>query len=319
MIATFERYASLALACVQREYPSHVSLPMFGPEDVRSPCELFPAFYGCYDWHSAVHGHWLLARLTRLYPHAPFASDARAVLQTNITPANIERETDFFSKRPTFERPYGLVWLLRLEAELRLGREPLAHELAAHLRPLAELALRRLHEWLPKLTYPVRSGTHNQTHDVETRRLVRDRTHYFYRDDTKYGLHLEPSGEDFLSPALGAADLMSRLLDEGELGEWLSQVFPGLLGGGARSWLAPVMCSDRADGKLAHLDGLNLSRAWMLDSIANALRKGDLRVATLRSAADDHRTVGLAAVEGPHYAGTHWLGTFAVYLLTAGR
>jgi hypothetical protein len=331
MRSTVEAIADLVLAGITREYPNQIPLTFFDASDAKTPKQIFPAFYGCYDWHSAVHAHWTLVRLVRCYPRAPFVSGALDVLEKHITPANVARELAWIERRPGFERPYGLAWLLKLEAELRTCGVGALVPASKALKPLADLARRRFQEWLPKLEQPIRTGTHNQTAfalgllfdasrdtcDLDARRFVRDRGLAYYERDRNYAIHLEPSGEDFLSQSLGAADFMRRLLDEERFADWLGNVFPGLLGGG-KTWLEPVRCSDRSDGRLAHLDGLNLSRAWMLDAIANALPQRDLRVRSLRASADAHREAGLAAVAvaHEHYEGAHWLGTFATYLLT---
>ena len=322
------RFARLALDCVSREYPSHVSLLMASDADARPPRELTPAFHGCFDWHSAVHGHWLLTRLLRLHPEAPWAAEARAALHRNLTAHNIARELDFIAPRPGFERPYGLAWLLALHAELDRSEE--TGVLAADLTPLAQLAAGRFASWLPRLSHPIRSGTHSQTafalglvrewaravHESTIAELVRERALAWHAGDRDLPLHLEPSGEDFLSPSLGVADLLAQLLSPSDFADWLGRALPTLPTDGSADWLEPVTVTDASDGRLAHLDGLNLSRAWMLQGTARALPDGDRRTPALRAAAARHRERGLAAVTGEHYEGGHWLGTFAVYLLT---
>jgi hypothetical protein len=326
------RFARLALACVHQEYPNKIAHVMNGDADARPPRELTPAFYGCYDWHSSVHGHWLLARVARLLPDAPFAADARAALARSLTTANVAGEAAYLEGkgRVSFERPYGLAWLLQLGAELREWGSPEARSWAASLEPLERVAVARLREWLPKLTRPIRIGEHSQTAfalglvhdwarvagDAETRLLVESRSRDFYARDTACPLAYEPSGEDFLSPCLAEADLMRRVLPPGEYARWLAAFLPALPRDGRADWLAPGVVTDPSDPKLAHLDGLNLSRAWMLEGIASGLPADDPRVPALRAAAAIHREKGLAAVTGEHYEGGHWLGTFAVYLVT---
>jgi hypothetical protein len=326
------RFARLALACVHQEYPNKIAHVMTSDADARPPRDLTPAFYGCYDWHSSVHGHWLLARLARLLPGAPFAAAARAALGRSLTPANLAAEAAYLEGkgRVSFERPYGLAWLLQLDAELREWGSPEAEAWALALEPLVHAAVVRLREWLPKLTRPVRIGEHSQTafalglvldwtraaSDEETRRLVEARSRDFYGEDRACPLAYEPSGEDFLSPCLGEADLMRRVLAPAEYARWLSGFLPSLPREGRGDWLAPGVVTDPSDPKLAHLDGLNLSRAWMLEGVAAGLPPGDSRVPALRAAAAVHREKGLAAVTGEHYEGGHWLGTFAVYLVT---
>ena len=330
--ALAERFARLALACVHQEYPNKVAHVMSSDADARPPRELTPAFYGCYDWHSSVHGHWLLARVARLLPEAPYAAEARAALARSLTPDNVAAEVAYLEGkgRVSFERPYGLAWLLQLGAELREWDSPEAHGWAAALAPLEKASVGRLRDWLPKLTRPIRIGEHSQTAfalglvhdwarvaaDGETAALVVARSRDFYGADRGCPLAYEPSGEDFLSPCLGEADLMRRVLPPAEFARWLSAFLPDLPRDGSSGWLEPGIVTDPSDPKLAHLDGLNLSRAWMLEGMAAALPPGDARVASLRASAAVHRDKGLAAVTGEHYEGGHWLGTFAVYLVT---
>jgi hypothetical protein len=318
--------AALALDCVEREYPNHVSLWLRDAADLALPRELFPAFHGCLDWHSAVHGHWLLARCLRSVPQAVYAARARDLLDRHLHADLLGRELRFLLPRPTFERPYGLAWLLRLHQDLAEWGDPDALRWRAALDPLAELAARRLREWLPRLTHPVRSGVHSQTAFAmglaldwaralgsrETETVLCDRARDFHGADRAHALHLEPSGEDFLSPALGAADLMRRVLTASELAEWLTRALPDLVA--PCEALRPVEPADRSDGRLAHLDGLNLSRAWMLLAIARRLPADEVRRPFLEALGAEHARAGLAAVCDGEYMGTHWLGSFALYL-----
>ncbi len=330
--ATAARFAQLALDCVGREYPNKLSHLLNGPGDVKAPHELTPAFFGCYDWHSAVHAHWLLARLARRFPDAAFAGPARAALAHSLTAEQLAAEASYLSGpgRASFERPYGLAWLLQLHAELLEWKDPEAQAWADRLaQALVPAAVARLSDWLPKLANPIRIGEHNQTafslglvldwarlaraRDVEDR--VDDRIRAFYSADRACPLAYEPSGEDFLSPCLAEADLMRRVLAPRAFATWLEMFLPSIPRDGA-AWLAPAVVVDPSDPKLAHLDGLNLSRAWMLEGIASGLPTDDARLAALRRAAAAHRSAGIAAVTGAHYEGGHWLGTFAVYLVT---
>ncbi len=331
--ALAERFARLALACVHKEYPNKIAHVLNADADVRPPRELTPAFFGCYDWHSSVHGHWLLARVARLRPEAPFAAEARRALAQNLTPEHVAAEVAYLEGkgRVSFERPYGLAWLLQLAAELREWGSPEAKAWSGALEPLERAATARLRDWLPKLTQPIRIGEHSQTAfalglvldwsriagDEPMRRLVEERSRDFYGRDRDCPLAYEPSGEDFLSPCLAEADLMRRVLAPAEFARWLRGFLPRLPRDGSSAWLAPGIVTDPADPKLAHLDGLNLSRAWMLEGMAAGLPAGDPRAAGLRATAAIHRAKGLAAVTGEHYEGGHWLGTFAVYLVTA--
>ncbi len=327
-----ERFANLALACVHKEYPNHISHTLNSDADVAPPRKLTPAFCGCYDWHSSVHGHWLLARLIRTFPDATFVPSAREALRQSLTADNIAQEAAYLRAegRASFERPYGLAWLLQLVAELREWDDPQARDMAANLRPLEETAQNRLKDWLPKLSHPVRIGEHDQTafalglvldyaratEDTKFADLLVSKARQFYFGDKDCPLAYEPSGEDFLSPCLGEADLMRRVLPSDEFAGWLLTFMPQISPAKNGSWLQPVVSPDPGDPKLAHLDGLNLSRAWMLEGIAASLPKGDKRLPMIRAAAEEHRRAGLAAVTGKHYEGGHWLGSFAVYLVT---
>ncbi|MGE5715210.1 MAG: DUF2891 domain-containing protein, partial [Acidobacteriota bacterium] len=329
--AAAERFAKLALACVAREYPNKIAHMLESDADARPPRLLTPVFYGCYDWHSSVHGHWLLARLARRYPAASFVPLARAALRSSFTPEKVAGEVAYLegTGRATFERPYGLAWLLRLAAELREWNDPEARTWSATLAPLEKAAASRLADWLPKLAYPVREGEHAQTAfafglvldwarttgDERMERLLKARTRDLYSKDRNCPMAYEPSGQDFLSPCLAEADLMRRLLAPPAFASWLRRFIPGIPRDGT-PWLKVATVTDPSDGKLAHLDGLNLSRAWMLEGIAASLPASDPRLSALRFAAAEHRASGLASVTGAHYEGGHWLGTFAAYLVT---
>ena len=331
------RSAELALACVHQEYPIKIAHVLNGDADVRSPHELTPAFYGCYDWHSSVHGHWLLTRVARLHPEASFAARARAALARSMTPANIAGEMSYLNGagRVSFERPYGLAWLFQLDAELhewaseRPGDENV-RKWAAALEPLTRAAISRISDWLPKLTAPVRIGEHAQTafsfglmldwartrSEKPLESLLLSRSRDFYLNDRACPLSYEPSGEDFLSPCVAEADLMRRVLPQAEFTRWLRDFLPSLPTDGRDGWLKPGIVTDPTDPKLGHLYGLNLSRAWMFRAIARSLPSSDPRGASLEAAARTHTTAGMAGVMGEHYEGGHWLGTFAVYLET---
>ena len=327
-----ERFARLALACVHQEYPNKVGGVINSDADVAPPRKLTPAFYGCFDWHSSVHGHWMLARLARTFPDAPFAGPAKAALKQSLTPENIAAEVEYLKGkgRASFERPYGLAWLMQLGQELREWDDPDAKQMAANLKPLEDAARQRLSDWLPKLTNPIRIGEHNQTAfsfgllidatrgsgDKQFEALLVKKTREFYGNDRNCPLNYEPSGEDFLSPCIAEADVMRRVMTPDEFARWLSAFLPQIPRDGSAAWLKPVVSMDPSDPKLAHLDGLNLSRAWMLEGIASALPPHDRRLAAIRAAEAAHRDKGLAAVTGEHYEGGHWLGSFAVYLVT---
>jgi DUF2891 family protein len=328
------RFAALALKCVHQEYPNHISHTLNSAADARPPHELTPAFYGCLDWHSDVHGHWLLVRLLRLFPDAPFAAAARAALEQSFTAANIDAEVGYLraTGRASFERPYGLAWFLELAAELHRSEDADARRWSATLAPLETEIVARLSSWLPKLHYPIRIGEHDQTAfsfgliwdwarvtgDTRMRALLADAAQRFYRHDRNCPLSYEPSGEDFLSPCLAEADFMRRVLESQAFARWLTGFLPQIPRAASAAahgpWLVPGVVTDRSDPKLAHIDGLNLSRAWMLEGIAHGLPPRDARIAALRAAAASHRDAALPAVTGEYYEGGHWLGTFAVYL-----
>jgi DUF2891 family protein len=329
------RFAGLALSCLHREYPNKIAHVMDSDADMRPPHLLTPAFYGCYDWHSDVHGHWLLVRLIRLYPNAPFAQKARTELARSLTPTNIAGEVAYLEHagRGSFERPYGLAWLLQLSSELRQWNDPQARQWSQTLRPLESKAAARLKSWLPKLQYPIRIGEHDQTAfsfglmwdwaavsgDAGMANLLTTAARRFYEADRNCPIQYEPSGQDFLSPCLAEADFMRRVLSTKSFTTWLTDFLPRIpekpgASPANGSWLQPAIVTDRADPKLAHIDGLNLSRAWMLEGIAHGLTSDDKRVPALMAAARRHRDAALPAVTGEHYEGGHWLGTFAVYL-----
>lgn len=327
-----ERFARLALSCLHKEYPNHISHLLNSDADVEPPRTLTPAFFGCYDWHSSVHGHWLLVRLIRTLPDANFVQDAREALRQSLTAENIAQEAVYLrgKGRSSFERPYGLAWLLQLVSELNEWDDPQAKDMAANLRPLEEVALERLNDWLPKLANPVRIGEHDQTafalglildyarHSGNQKfaALLTSKARQFYFDDKNCPLAYEPSGEDFLSPCLAEADVMRRVLPKHDFALWLHTFLPQIPTTPGKPWLRPVVSPDPSDPKLAHLDGLNLSRAWMLEGIAAGLLPRDSKLPAITTAAEEHRRAGLAAVTGEHYEGGHWLGSFAVYLVT---
>ncbi|HSS03178.1 MAG TPA: DUF2891 domain-containing protein [Kofleriaceae bacterium] len=320
-------FARLALDCVQRELPNSIQHLINEPGDVRRPRELHPAFYGCLDWHSAVHGHWLLVRLVRTVPGLREAAAIRAALDANLTAASIAAEVAYFAapNRGSYERTYGWAWLLQLAAELHGWRDDDARRWAANLQPLSDAIAARYLAFLPRQTYPIRTGVHANTafglalaldfaratgHGALEALLVERATAY-YAADRDAPAAWEPSGEDFLSPSLMEADLMRRVLPAASFAPWLHGFLPRL----PPELAHPAIVSDRSDGKLAHLDGLNLSRAWCLRAVAAALPAGDPLRPALVAAADEHTSTGLAHVMTGDYMGEHWLASFAVYLL----
>jgi hypothetical protein len=324
--------ARRALANIAREYPNLPHHVLDSDADARTPRELHPTFFGCFDWHSAVHTHWLLVRLLNTAPQVVPQAEITAALAAQLEPAKLAVEADYVRRRPSFERPYGLAWLTLLVAEVAAMRGSAAFDWTRALAPLASAARDNVLRWLAQLRYAVRSGTHSQTafaltllhdaaRDLDDAPLldaVRDAARKHYLDDTGAPLHLEPSGEDFLSPALMEADLMRRVLDADRFGAWLSAFLPTIPRDAAPDWLEPAEVVDETDGKLVHLHGLNLSRAWNLENTAAALAPSDARAKALRAAAERHREAGVrATLATQHFAGDHWLPTFAVYLLSA--
>jgi len=330
--------AELALAGIHREYPNKIAHVMHGDADALPPRELTPIFFGCFDWHSAVHSHWCLVRLLRFLPDEDWSPTARNALRASFTAEKIDGERRYLTgpDREGFERPYGLAWLLQLAAELREWDDLEGREWVKLLSPLETIAAERFRRWLPKLSHSIRTGEHSQTAfamglvfdwavsvgDDAMRELIIEQTLRFHSNDENAPLHLEPSGHDFLSPSLAAADLMRRAVSAEKFAGWLSRSLPQIPVEPNTDWLPPATVTDPTDGKLAHLHGLNLSRAWMLEGIAAALPSpraatgGDSCIAALQATAKSHREAGLPAVTGEHYSISHWLGSFAVYLLT---
>ncbi len=329
--ATAARFAQLPLECIEREYPNNNQYWFDSDEDIKPPRELTPAFYGCLDWHSAVHAHWLLARLARYFPNASFTPIVKEMLVRSLTSEKIQGEIAHFQRLPLFECPYGLVWLLQLAAELHEWNDAQAKEWLAVLKPLEELVAFNLQRWLEELEVPNRTGTHDQTAfalglaldwaRITARAnfviLVENKARKFYLNDQNYPLQFEPLGYDFLSPCLAEADLMRRVLPSAVFADWLSEFLPQLPVEDAPNWLQPATVTNPQDYMQSHFHGLNLSRAWMLEGIICGLPSDDRRVVALRYAALVHRQNGLGNVASEHYASSHWLGTFAVYLTTA--
>jgi hypothetical protein len=331
--ATASRFARLALDCVHREYPNKIAHVLNSAADAGTPAQLHPVFYGCFDWHSSVHGHWMLVRWLRLgaLPDEMNA-EITVALERSFTPAGVASEVAYFEaeNRKSYERPYGTAWFLQLMAELREWDDPRATAWRATLQPLEATIVRQTKAWLPNLLYPIRLGTHNQSMfafglmldwarvagDAELASLLWQKSRDFHLQDVACPLAYEPSGEDFLSPCLMEADLMRRVLPADEFPGWLDAFLPGIPRNGDGDWLEPGQVRDPTDGKLVHLDGVNLSRAWNLENIAAALPADDPRRASLQAAAKIHAEAGIANVSAEHYAGSHWLASFATYLVT---
>jgi hypothetical protein len=302
---------------------------MAGPHDVQGPRALHPAFYGCFDWHSAVHGHWMLVRLLRALPDLLEEGDIRHALATNLTADNLSAELAYLQQphHRSFERTYGWAWLLKLAAELHDWDDPDGAKWSANLRPLAEEFARLYLDYLPRLTYPIRVGTHPNTAfgldlaldytqtigDTALQALIIERAGVYFGPDADYPAAWEPNGSDFLSPSLMEAALMLRVLPEGTFASWFDTFLPALPG----NLLHPAFVSDRADGQIVHLDGLNLSRAWCMRRIAAALGPEHPMYPTLLDAARQHAEASLPHVASGDYMGEHWLATFAVLMLSS--
>ncbi|MEO0872744.1 MAG: DUF2891 domain-containing protein [Pseudomonadota bacterium] len=331
-VTTEDRFAILALDCVHREYPNKISHVLNSDQDSKTPSELTPAFYGCFDWHSSVHGHWLLTRILTTQPGGVYEDEIRAKLATSFTPEKLAGELAYYTTegRGSFERPYGIAWYLQLVAELEESDDPQLTEWRETLRPLEDAIVVQIMDWLPKLAYPVRLGTHNQTAfafglmldyarttgNSQLEAALVEKSLSFHKGDVNCPLAYEPSGEDFLSPCLMEADLMRRVMGPQEFAGWLSAFLPQIPSDGSADWLEPGVVRDASDGKLVHLDGVNLSRAWALEGIASALPDGDARIEALLATANVHTQTGIAAISDEHYSGSHWLASFATYLTT---
>jgi len=317
---------ALPMACVQQEYPNKLGQTLGSAEDLGEPSALHPAFYGCFDWHSAVHGHWSMVRLLKEFPQLEQADQVREMLKTNLAEDRIAAEVVYFQgeHEKGYERTYGWGWLLKLAEELHTWNDPLARELEANLQPLATLISQKYVDYLPKLQYPVRVGTHTNTAfglsfawdyartfgDQPLQEAIRSRALAFYGEDAGCPLGWEPSGADFLSPCLEEVNLMRRILDKDAFLTWMDQFLPEL----HRATFAwdPARVGDRSDGQLVHLDGLNFSRAWVFYGLAKQYPD---QFGHLLPLAHAHMAYSFPNLFGDGYEGGHWLGTFAVYAL----
>ena len=320
-------FASIALAGITREYPNAPGVVLNSPADVQAPRALHPAFYGCFDWHSSVHGHWMLARLLRLFPNLPHAAAIRDALTNHLTESNLRAEADYFNapNRHSFERMYGWTWLLKLAEELFTWSDPDAAIWFQNLRPLVDAIAAGYLDFLPKQTYPIRVGVHSNTAfglafaldyarargQSDLNDLIVQRSLDYFHNDINYPAAFEPGGNDFLSPSLIEADLMTRVLPSAEFADWFHRFLPDL----PSALLTPAIITDRSDLQLVHLDGLNLSRAWCMRRIASTLSEQDTHRESLLLSAEQHARDGLSHVASGHYGGEHWLASFAVYLL----
>jgi len=320
-------FAALPLKCMQVEFPYKTGITFGDSSSTGLPKDYHPAFYGCFDWHSSVHGHWMLIRLLKLFPDLPEAAEIRTKLAQNLSAENIRIEMKMFNDRnnKTFERTYGWAWLLQLQRELMTWDDPLGRKLRDNVAPLAQLLSDLYVQYLPKMSYPIRVGEHPNlafglklawdyaalAGDQKLTDIIRVTALRFYRNDVNGPLAWEPGGSDFLSPCLEEADLMSRILPDKEYQAWLVKFLPVV--DDPRFTLLPGEVKDRTDGKLVHLDGLNLSRASALYTIAKHYPKNK---ANLLKLANTHLSTALPNVASGDYMGEHWLASFAVYALT---
>ena len=325
-------FAQLALKCVTKEYPNKPDHTLNDSNEVKGPRSLHPAFYGRFDWHSSVHGHWMLVRLLRLFPDLPENAQIRTALNANLSAENIAVEVAYLrqANRQSFERTYGWAWLLKLAQVLNGWTDADGRLWASNLQPLADSLAQNYLRFLPKQTYPIRTGVHPNTAfgmafawDYATAKgnkslltLIEERSRTYFGNDVNYPASWEPGGEDFFSPALIEADLMRRVLKPAEFEPWFHRFLPGVAKGEPESLLHPALVTDRSDPKLVHLDGLNLSRAWCLRSIAAALPENDPARKIMAQAATQHAQDGLLHVASGNYEGEHWLASFAVFLLS---
>ena len=327
-----EQMLPATIANLQREYPNGIAHHFVADGETLTctPASLHPAFYGCYDWHSAVHSCWQMVRAIRLFPDGDFVPTAVDVLNRLLTPENLAVEIAYITARPGYEMPYGMAWLLQLLAELREAEgEPFAAWREV-LTPLESHAAARFRRYAARLPFPVRTGLHNQsafslglvwdwaqtTGDDELAEIITTHARRFYLADRDAPLAFEPSGSDFLSPSLAEADLLRRVLSKAEFSHWLTGFFGTDMAESLPRRLAPVQVVDPSDGQLAHYAGLNLSRAWMLQGIANVLTDDDPRRAMLLALADSHAAIGLPDALHPEYMVSHWAPSFALYLLS---
>ncbi|MAP80893.1 MAG: hypothetical protein CL526_07370 [Aequorivita sp.] len=328
-LAEANKLIELPLHCVSTTYPYKPGHTLENKSDLKEPKTVHPIFYGCFDWHSAVHGYWSMVTLLKQFPAMDRATEVRNLIKERITTENIATEIAFFDRpiNKSFERTYGWAWLLKLAEELHNWDDPLAQQLAQNMKPLAEVIVLRYKEFLPKLNYPIRVGEHTNTAfgltfaydyavtigDSELKQLIEKRAREFYLNDTNYPINWEPSGYDFLSPCLEEIDIMRRILPKEEFLSWAEKFMPQLANKNYHLQVGEV--SDRTDGKLVHLDGLNFSRAWVFYGLAKQFPKYQ----HLENLANEHLRYSYPNLVGDSYEGGHWLGSFAIYALNTSH
>jgi hypothetical protein len=328
----YSGFAQMALNCIQKEYPNKTGHVMDDEDDVLAPRQMHPAFYGCFDWHSSVHGHWMLTALIKHVPDLPEAEEIRRKLSENITQKNIAGEIGYFSEKTnrSFERTYGWAWLMKLGEELYTWDDPQAQELYNILEPLIDTIAAKYIDFLPKLTYPNRTGEHPNTafgmsfawdwakatgHE-ELSRLIEERSINYYSKDVNCPVGYEPGGFDFISPCLAEADMMGRVLNREAFKYWVQDFLPELTTDKSCAILKPAIVTDRSDGKLVHLDGLNLFKAWSLYRISGYF---DEESPLLRESANHLLYSTFPNIFSGEYSGEHWLASFAIYAILSGK
>lgn len=321
-------FSELALHCIQTEFPNKLGHVIIDSSQVKRPVELHPAFYGCFDWHSSVHGHWMLVKILKKNPNISNSNHIISVINKNLTEENINNEIAYFNGelQKSFERTYGWAWMFQLQNELNTWNNDQGKKWAKILKPLTDLLRNRLIDFLPKLTYPIRTGVHPntafalafaydyaiQTNDNELKELIINRSIDYYANDNNYPAYLEPNGTDFFSPSLLEADLMHRILTPKAYRIWIDKFMPII----PENLTTPAIVSDRSDLSIVHLDGLNISRAWCMLGISNNLSKNNPNKKILFESANIHLNDALKNIASGNYAGEHWLASFAVYTLT---
>jgi len=324
------RLVALPLSCIQIEYPNKLNQTLADASYLKGPKDLHPAFYGCFDWHSSAHGHWMLVNLLRQFPNLDRQDEIRNLLKTTLTAENIKVEVDYFfqPQNSSFERTYGWAWILKLAEELKIWNDPLAKELETNLQPLTDLMVEKYLEFLPKLIYPIRVGEHSNTafglsfaldyaittNNIALVEMIKSRSLVWFENDQNCPLTWEPSGFDFLSPCFQEIDIMRKAMEPDKFLIWLRRFMPELFS--KNFTLSPGVVSDRTDGKLVHLDGLNFSRAWCMYGLINDFPQ---EFSHLKTIANDHVKYSLPAIVDDNYEGTHWLGSFAIYALNQNK
>lgn len=320
------KLVKLPLICATQEYPNKLGQVIGDSTHLKTPRQLHPAFYGCFDWHSAVHGHWSMVELLQLYPNLKQADSIKSVLKSHLSQENIAKEVEYFQQdiNNSYERMYGWAWLFKLNQALHEWDDPLGKDLHNNLQPLTTILKNKFEEFLPKLVYPIRVGEHTNTafalnmmhdyakslNDEELLKNIKSAAIRYYQTDEACPLNWEPSGYDFLSPCLEEAVLMQKVLDQNAFKNWITLFLPQLQSKEFQLEVAKV--SDRSDGKLVHLDGLNFSRAWNLFKLSKV--EG---FSHLQPIAVEHFNAAYPNLVGDSYEGGHWLGSFAVYAYLA--